>query len=76
MDEIRWSKWLESMRKDVECTFGILKGRWRILKSGIRIEGVDAVDKAIKKLTLTVALTSERKLAQGRPLRHRLSFKM
>jgi hypothetical protein len=45
MDEIRWSKWLESMRKDVECTFGILKGRWRILKSGIRIEGVDAVDK-------------------------------
>ena len=45
MDEIRWSKWLESMRKDVECTFGILKGRWRILKSGICIEGVDAVDK-------------------------------
>jgi hypothetical protein len=27
MDEIRWSKWLESMQKDVECTFGILKGR-------------------------------------------------
>jgi hypothetical protein len=45
MTEIRWSKWLESMRKDVECTFGILKGRWRILKSGIRLQGVDAVDK-------------------------------
>jgi len=29
----------------VECTFGILKGRWRILKSGICLEGVDAVDK-------------------------------
>jgi len=28
MDEIRWSRWVESMRKDVECTFGILKGRW------------------------------------------------
>jgi len=28
-NEIQWSKWLESMRKDVECTFGILKGRWR-----------------------------------------------
>jgi len=28
MDEIRWSRWLESIRKDVECTFGILKGRW------------------------------------------------
>jgi len=44
IDEIRWSKWLESMRKDVECTFGILKGRWRILKSGIRLQGVDAVN--------------------------------
>jgi hypothetical protein len=43
VDEICWSKWLESMRKDVECTFGILKGRWRILKSGIQIQGVDAV---------------------------------
>jgi len=25
--ETRWSQWLESMRKDVECTYGILKGR-------------------------------------------------
>jgi len=32
------------MRKDVECTFGILKGRWRILKAGVRIHGVDGVD--------------------------------
>ena len=38
IDEIRWSKWLEFMCKDVECTFGILKGRWRILKSGVRIK--------------------------------------
>jgi hypothetical protein len=44
IDEIRWSKWLESMRKDVECTFGVLKSRWRILKSGVRIYGVDSVD--------------------------------
>ena len=28
----------------MECTFGILKGMWQILKSGIRINGVDAVD--------------------------------
>ncbi len=32
------------MCKDVECTFGILKGRWRILKSGVPISGVDSVD--------------------------------
>ena len=44
VNEIRWPKWLESIRIDVECTFGILKGRWRILKSGVRLCGVDSVD--------------------------------
>ena len=44
-DELRWSAWVESMRKDVECTFGILKGRWRILKAGVRVHGVEQVDK-------------------------------
>jgi hypothetical protein len=43
--EIRFSAWLESMRKDVECTFGILKGRWRILKTGIRLFGTHSADK-------------------------------
>jgi hypothetical protein len=42
--EARWSKWAESMRKDVECTFGILKGRWRILKTGIRVQNLTVVD--------------------------------
>jgi hypothetical protein len=42
--EIRWSQWLESMRKDVECTFGILKGRWRILKSGVNLRSATAMD--------------------------------
>ena len=32
------------MSKAVECTFGILKGRWRILKTGIRLHGVEVVD--------------------------------
>lgn len=27
MAETRWSQWLEAMRKDTECTFGILEGR-------------------------------------------------
>ena len=43
--EFRFSKWLESMRKDVECTFGILKGRFRILKTGIPLHGIEVCDK-------------------------------
>jgi hypothetical protein len=46
--ELKWSNWLESIRKDVECTFGILKGRWRILKTGVRLHGVDSCDKIWK----------------------------
>jgi len=33
------------MRKDVECTFGILKGRFRVLKTGIPLHGIEACDK-------------------------------
>ena len=39
-----WFEWIESMRKDIECTFGILKGRWRILKSDTRVHGHKATD--------------------------------
>ena len=28
----------------MECTFGILKGRYRILKSGVRLHGVPVAD--------------------------------
>ena len=42
--QTRFSEWLESMRKDVECTFGILKGRFRILKTGIRLHSLESVD--------------------------------
>lgn len=45
LPELRFSQWLESLRKDVECTFGIMKGRFRILKSGIRLHGTEACDK-------------------------------
>jgi hypothetical protein len=45
IDETRWLKGIESMRNDIECTFGILKGRWRILKSGVRISSVVNIDK-------------------------------
>jgi hypothetical protein len=32
------------MCKDIECTFGFLKGRRRILNSGIRAYGIDKID--------------------------------
>jgi hypothetical protein len=43
--EQRLSDWIESVQKDSECFFGILKGRWRILKTGIRLEGSEAADR-------------------------------
>jgi hypothetical protein len=44
-NDISFLKWLESMRKDFECTFGILKGRFWILKTGVQVHGVEATDK-------------------------------
>ena len=41
---IRFSEWLESMRKDVECTFGIMKGRFSILRYGLRVHSIKKCD--------------------------------
>ena len=41
---LRFSEWLESMRKDVECTFGILKQRFSVLRNGIRLGSIKNVD--------------------------------
>ena len=43
-DELVWSKWMESVRKDVECTFGILKGRFTTLKSPLRYHKIEHLD--------------------------------
>ena len=37
LSKIHWSEWVESVRKDVECTFGILKSRFRMLRDGIEL---------------------------------------
>ena len=39
-----WSEWIESTRKDVECTFGSLKGRWRFLRNGIVLQDQNSID--------------------------------
>ena len=38
--DIRFSEWLESMRKDVECLFGIMKGRFTILRYELRFHSI------------------------------------
>lgn len=42
--ESMWSEWAESVRKDVECTFGVLKGRFRCLKLPIFYNSKDNID--------------------------------
>ena len=42
--ELRWSTRLESVRKDVECFFGRLKARFRILHSHILFQHQSKVD--------------------------------
>jgi hypothetical protein len=44
MEELRWSTRLESVRKDVECFFGRLKIRFRILRSRIMFHKQRCVD--------------------------------
>ena len=41
---IQFSEWMESMRKDVKCTFGIMKGRIFILRYGIRLNPIKRFD--------------------------------
>lgn len=44
VDDTCFSKWLESVRKDVECFFGRLKGRFRLLKLPIMMRTPKEVD--------------------------------
>src|SRR6056300_1943203 len=42
--EHRWSKWLESLRKDVECSFGSLKKRFSSLKNRSRYHDAETLE--------------------------------
>lgn len=42
--ETLWSEWAETVRKDVECVFGVLKGRFRCLKLPIFYHDKNKID--------------------------------
>jgi hypothetical protein len=47
-NEVLWSEWLESVRKDIECTFGILKQRFRFLRGPIVFHDPKVIEGAMK----------------------------
>ena len=47
-DAVLYSEWLESVRKDVECFFGILKKRWWWFRNGICYHDIDILEGAFK----------------------------
>ena len=46
-DEARWSEFAESIRKDVECSIGILKKRYQLLKNAINWHRKSDIDNAV-----------------------------
>jgi len=48
IDEVLWSEWAESTRKDVECFFGGLKMRWRILLDRVEYHSLHIIDAIFK----------------------------
>ena len=44
---VRFSQRLESVRKDAECTFGILKKRWHILKNHMLLHNKARIDNVV-----------------------------
>eukprot|EP00956_Cyclotella_meneghiniana_P035135 scaffold111769_cov64-Cyclotella_meneghiniana.AAC.2 len=67
---------LESVRKDVECTFGILKKRWRILEYGMHYRSIDRCEKIFvaccvlhnMMLDLITPADAEARVGRGCPL--------
>ncbi len=46
-DDARWSEWLESVRKGVECFLGILKGRFRWLRNPTYLHHQKQIDNVV-----------------------------
>ena len=47
VEKSRWSEFAESVRKDVECAFGILKKRFQLLKNAITWHSKNDIDNAV-----------------------------
>jgi hypothetical protein len=52
MNEVRWSEFLESIRKDVECFYGILKNRFRFCIGPIEVRDYEVVEAAFQCCTM------------------------
>jgi DDE superfamily endonuclease len=44
------NKWVESVRKDIECVFGMLKGRFRCLKLPIYYHDKETIDSMFSRV--------------------------
>ncbi len=56
ISNIRWCEFLESIRKDVECFFGILKGRCRYLLNPINTHNFSTISNAFKTCCIYCAI--------------------
>jgi hypothetical protein len=60
------------VRKDVECTFGILKKRWKALEYGIRFDDINVVERVfvscfiLHNMMLTEMETHDNRIPVGR----------
>lgn len=61
-DDYNWSEMNESLRKDVECLFGILKQEFAILKYGCRFSSLSLVDDIFQTCC---AMHNQRKVISG-----------
>lgn len=52
MNEVRWSEFLESIRKDVECFYGILKNRFRFCLGPIEVRDYEVIESAFQCCTM------------------------
>ena len=64
--KLDWSRWVGSVRKDVECTFGVLKQRFRILHTKIARRRANDVENLFKVCAILHNLILERPRAANR----------